>query len=341
MSIKQSGFDGFLAVMVCLVAGGIAGERTWRQVVRDCATVAAGLAAVLAALLVHGVILGFHAWWYALAGYRLSGINATSRSDWHRFGETGRIAAPTILPLVAAAVVGLVVWLVRSRRISRSTVLVPAWLCFAALGFVTGGLFHRHYWVMLTFPLAAAAALGLATITAGLDRRVGGRLAMVLIAILVAIPSLISTIRVIKLDRATVAVVADNDPRLVYNEEVGRWYAEHRTPDSTFYVLCASAGMYASADAIAPYPYLWQDGVLNAEGAQDRLIALFAGDNPPTFVVEYQRATTCNPTGEVEAQLQRRYVRRAVVGGLNILMLGDAADGILAPYGSQLRANVT
>ena len=55
MSIKQSGFDGFLAVMVCLVAGGLTGERTWRQVVRDCATVWRGCASVLAALLVHGV----------------------------------------------------------------------------------------------------------------------------------------------------------------------------------------------------------------------------------------------------------------------------------------------
>ncbi len=201
ISIKQSGFDGFLAVMVCLVAGGVTGERTWRQVVRDCAICAAGLASVLAALLVHGMILGFHAWWYALAGYRLGGINATSRSDWHRFGETSRIAAPTILPLVTLAVVGLAIWLMRSRRSSRSIVLVPAWLCFAVIGFVTGGLFHRHYWVMLTFPLAAAAAMALATITAGLTGAIGGRVSLAVVACLVAVPSLISTMRVVRLDR--------------------------------------------------------------------------------------------------------------------------------------------
>ncbi len=334
MSIKQSGFDGFLAVMVCLVAGGITGERTWRQVTRDCAICAAGLASVLAALLLHGLMLGFHAWWYALAGYRLGGINATSRSNWHRFGETSHIAAPTILPLAAVAVAGLAIWLVHSRRISRSTVLVPAWLCFAVFGFMSGGLFHRHYWVMLTFPLAAAAAMALATLTSGITGAADGRASIVAIACLVAIPSLISTMRVVRLDRADVAVVADDDPRLVYNEKVGQWYAEHRTPDSTLYVLCASAGLYASADVIAPYPYLWQDGVVNAEGAQDRLIGLFAGDNPPTFVVAFQNATTCNPTGEVEALLRLRYVRRAVIDGLSILMLGDVAGGALPPYGS-------
>ncbi len=136
------------------------------------------------------------------------------------------------------------------------------------------------------------------------------------------------------------ALVANDDPRLVPNEQVGQWYEQHRTPGSSLYVLCASAGMYAAADAIAPYPYLWQDGVVNAKGAQNRLIGLFAGDNPPTFVVEYQAAETCNPSGEVERLLRRRYVRHAVVAGIDILMFGDVADGAL-PFGSQLRLAVT
>ena len=28
-------------------------------------------------------------------------------------------------------------------------------------------------------------------------------------------------------------------------------------PGSTLYALCASAAVYAEADAIPPYPYLW------------------------------------------------------------------------------------
>ena len=136
------------------------------------------------------------------------------------------------------------------------------------------------------------------------------------------------------------AIAADDDPRLLVNERVGRWYIEHRAPNSTLYVLCASASLYAAADAIAPYPYLWQDGVVNAEGAQERLIALFAGDNPPTYVVEYQRAHTCNPTGELEGLLRRRYVHLAVVDGLDVLMLADVADVRLS-YGSQPHVTMT
>ena len=46
MSLKQSGFDGFLAVMVCVVVGGCTGERRWRQVLREAAMCFAGLVAV-------------------------------------------------------------------------------------------------------------------------------------------------------------------------------------------------------------------------------------------------------------------------------------------------------
>jgi hypothetical protein len=311
LSFKQSGFDGFLAVMVCLVAGGLTGERRWRQVLRECMVCTAGLASVLTALFLHGLLVGFGRWWYALAGYRLGGINATSRADWHRFGITSWIAAPTILPLLVAAAAGVVVWLARSRRITRSNVLLAAWVCFACLAFLTGGLFHRHYWVTLTFPLAAAAAVAIA--------KINGRLLVA--TALVVIPSLISTAQVIVLGRSAVAVEANDDQRLPVNERIGDWYIQHRTPGSTLYALCASAALYANADAIPPYPYLWYDGVINAKGAQDQLVRLFAGDDPPTFVAVYQDARACNPSGQVEALLKERYITTATVDTITILML--------------------
>jgi phosphatidylglycerophosphatase A len=315
MSLKQSGFDGFLAVMVCIVAGAFTRERTWRQMVREGAVCVAGLASVLALLLVHGAILGFRDWWYALAGYRIGGLNATSDADWHRFSITSRLAAPTMLPLAAAAVLGVVVWLVRSRRISRSQVLVPAWMCFAVLAFVTGGLFHRHYWVTLTFPFAAAAGVAI------------GRLKFAwwaaAVTLLAVIPSLISSEKVIVLDRAAASELAHDDPRLVIDERVGDWYAAHRSPGSTLYVMCASAAAYAAADAVPPFRYLWLDGVLNGKGAQQQLVQLFAGDHPPTFVAGYQSALFCNPSGEVDALLKQRYEPAQAVDGATMLRLRD------------------
>lgn len=324
MSFKQSGFDGFLAVFVCLVAGGFTRERSWREVLRECATLVSGLALVLAALVLHGVTLGFSSWWYAIAGYRLGGLNA-SDADWHRFGITARIAAPTIVPLIVAAIVGIVVWLARSRRFTRSRVLLPAWICFAVLAFLTGGLFHRHYWVTLTFPLAAAAGMAIA---ASLSPRRPARLFAV-VAALVALPSVVSTAQVIVLDRVAVATLAHDDPRLVVDERIGRWYRDHRTPGSTLLAMCASAGLYAAADAIAPYPYLWLDGVQHGKDAQTKLVELFAGDDAPTFVAMYGDADGCNPSGAVDELLNRRYITREIVSDVVVLMRRDLAPSEL------------
>lgn len=316
MSIKQSGCDGFLAVMLCILVGGLTGERRWREVLRECAVVVAGLTTVLVVLFIHGLVVGLGAWWYAIAGYRLEGINATSRADWHRFGITSRLAAPTILPLAGVAVAGVLVWLARSRKVTRSRVLIPAWICFAVVTFLAGGLFHRHYWVTLTFPIGAAAGLAVG--------KIRSQVAVITIACLVAVPSLISTMHVIVLPRAAAAMLASDDPRSLVNEQVGDWYRQNRTASSTIYALCASAGMYASADAIPPYPYLWEDGVLNGRDAQTKLEQLFAGPEAPTFVVEYQRPPSCNRSGQVATLLQERYTYRATVAGLTVLMLSGS-----------------
>ena len=315
MSLKQSGFDGFVAVTVCLLVGGLTGERRWREVLRECAVCIAGWATVMAVLLLHGILLGFGAWWYAMAGYRIGGLNA-SNADWGRFGITSRLAAPTILPLAAAAVIGVIVWLPVHPRITRKTVLIPAWMLFAVAAFVSGGLFHRHYWVTLTIPFAAAAAVAIG--------KIKGHVAIAIaVATLAVIPSLISTGRVIVLDRAAVAITAHNDPRLVVDERVARWYADKRTPGSTLYALCASAAMYAAADAIPPYPYLWLDGVQHGKGAQNKLVQLFGGAHPPTFVARYQAVRVCNPSGEVGLLLDALYRQVIDLDGAVIYELRD------------------
>ena len=87
--------------------------------------------------------------------------------------------------------------------------------------------------------------------------------------------------------------------------------------------MCASAGMYANADAIPPYPYLWLDGVQNGKDAQDKLVELFSGNDAPTFVAMYQNVRTCNPSGEVAKLLEQRYTAVTAVDGARILELRD------------------
>ena len=110
---------------------------------------------------------------------------------------------------------------------------------------------------------------------------------------------------------------------------------DHRAADSTLYVLCASAAVYAHANAIPPYPYLWQDGAQHARDAQQKLEALFAGADPPTFVAQYQRPLTCNPSGVVNSALRQRYRQVANVSGA-IMWVLRAAHPDASGFGSNV-----
>ena len=314
ISLKQSGCDGALAVIVVLLAGVLTRERHWRAMLRELAAYVSGLIAVIAVLVTHGAIVGFRNWWYAVAGYRMQGINATSSgADWQRLHQTARLAAPTIYPLAAAALGGVIVWLLFGRRLARDRLLVPAWLVFAVITFLAGGLFHRHYWVTLTFPLAVAAGVALSRIRA---RRVLG-----LLVALLALPSLISTMQVVVMPRATATFTASGDPRPITDEQVGAWFRHNAGPGETILVLCASASMYADADTVPPYKYLWEDGVLHGRNGQALLLQLLAGPHPPTYVVEYQRIAECDPSGQVAKLLRDRYRPLTTVAGRPLLTL--------------------
>lgn len=314
LSLKQSGYDGFLAVAACLIAATLTNERSRQQVARECAVLVAGLVAVMTVLVVDGAFRGLHRWWYAIAGYRLESVNGVTHPDWQRLGETAQIAAPVIGPLAIAAVVGAVRWRQHGGGVGRVHLLLPAWLAFATLAFLTGGLFHRHYWVTLTLPLAAAAGVAIS--------RWSPRRLVATATCLVALPAIISTAQVIVLHRSEVPAVASGDPRSTVDEHIATWYAEHRTATSTLYAMCASAGLYAAAKSNPPFPYLWFDGVLHARGSQQRLVEMFSGDAPPTFVAVYQDPVFCNPSGQVTAFINDRYGVVAEIDGMRILALG-------------------
>jgi hypothetical protein len=254
-----------------------------------------------------------------MAGYRLDGTNGTSRADWDKLRTTAAIASPTIIPLVAAAL-GMIGWRPRgprARRHSRISVLVPAWIVFATCVFYAGGLFHRHYWIGLTFPLALAAGIGVSRIS---SRRLANS-----VTALIAVPTVICTLQLVVMNRAGATMVASGDPRSTTNVAVAKWWQDHRQPGDSIYVLCASAAFYADADVVPPYPYLWQDGVIHGRRAQERLVAMFAGNDAPTYVVMYQPIATCNPNGRVAPLLRDRYEHVGVVDGREILRLTSSS----------------
>ena len=333
LSIKQSGYEGLLAISVWLVVALVLGWRTPREATMSVLRLGAGTASVIALLALHGAATGFSRWWFAFAGYRLESRSAVTGADWDRFFETARIARPVVWPLLALALAGIVAYIVsrlvthergeRDRDPVRASSdhrgwLVAIWCGVAAMAFATGGQFHRHYWITLTPALSAAAAVLI-------TRRIRPRVAMAL-SMAVLIPALVSAVEILRLDSDEIPAAASDDPRPVTDARLARWWDESMPAGEDIYVLCASAAFYAVADEDPPYPYLWQDNVQQVPGALETLRALLHSPAGPDFIAVYQLPDTCDPSGELGRVIAANYRPYTVATGVRILVRDDRTD---------------
>ncbi len=308
ISLKQSGFDAIATAVVAVVLTAMASREARRLAMRGVTAIVGGIATVFAVLAIHGAFTGWDRFWYAVAGYRIAQRSIATNADFGRFSVTWTIAAPIIVP-VAAAIIACLVAHWRSA-LSTSTLLLVLWTAFAVSAFAAGGQFHRHYWVILSFPVGTLAGAAVS-----LHPRAWAQATIA--ALVVSVP-LVHAVRDMRLDRDDVALKLSADSRLPRDEEVARWFNERRQPGDTLYALCASAALYANARIDPPYPYLWFDNVLQVPGAQLRLDALFSSRARPTYVAVYEPAEQCNPSGTVAESLRLDYELVERIDGIDI-----------------------
>ena len=317
MSIKQSGVDGFLAVFAWLV---LAFVFTWREraiVLRALGLLIGGFALVIGLLALHGALTGWHDWWFAFAGYRLQSRSALVGADWARFWRTLRVALPILGPMVFAALMCAATFYGdSSRRPRKEHALLILWMLAAIAAFLSGGQFHRHYWVTLTFPIGVIGAVLIASIRV--------RWHQLAVVAVVLVPALISSVRLIVLPRDQVPMRASTDPRLLYDEQLAHWYLATRGPGETMYIMCAGAAFYGNSLEVPPFPYLWYDNVLQVPGARQKLGAMLSSAaSRPTFVALYQSPNRCDLSGITSRALVTYYHPIRPVYGVQILVRND------------------
>lgn len=323
LSIKQSGYEGLLAIGLWLVIATAMHWRTPRDAAVALSRVLIGVGMVIGGLAIHGALSGFSRWWFAFAGYRLGQRSAIEGADWDRFFMTARIARPTIWPLLALIVIGAVVVTVRrSRSRSPSSIgdrtnvgaacLLWLWPVAASVAFLTGGQFHRHYWITLCPGLSALAA-GL------LARRLRPAIAFG-IAIAALVPTSVNTFKILATTDDEFPVKASGDNRPNTDEYLAAWFVAHRDPGDRLYIMCASAGFYADAHEDPVFPYLWQDNVGKVAGALDKLGALLSSPTAaPRFIAIYEDPNRCDSSGRLETVVNANYVAYADVGDIAVL----------------------
>jgi 4-amino-4-deoxy-L-arabinose transferase-like glycosyltransferase len=313
--VKQSGYDGGLAIGIWLLLAAWRGWRPAREALGALAALTLGVALMIGVAALHGALTGFHDWWFAVADYRLSVESVTTGSPSERLALLGaslRAAGPVVGPLVALALPGL--WLSLRRPETR---LLALWLGLSLTGFALGGLFHGHYYVGPLTPLCALAALALAALPARVALALG--LAVLILPAYKAWPAYTAD------GTRARSLASSSDTRIVSDGAVGRYLHAHTGPDDRVYALYADASMYLASGRRSPYPYLWFLGVQRIPGALERLRSTLAGPAAPRYIAVYQQPRTIDKsaTGGVGSILRHRYRHVATIAGVPIWRLRD------------------
>ena len=246
-------------------------------------------------MMLHAALTGFGDWWWAVAGVRLELKSALAPADYDKLRETARI----VLPIAGAAAVATVGLLARTWSRHRGALAVlAAWSLAALAAFWTGGLFHRHYWTILMYPLAVGTGAALSMLR--------GRVAVAVAAVVLVVPA-VSTARGILMGDADVARVLHADTRLVRNEEAGRWIRGNVPEGDSVWAMCASSSLYAEARRDPPVRYLWFAYYRAVPDALKEVLTLLNGDSAPRWIVQVQEPATCDPTGALGALVTSRY----------------------------------
>src|SRR5262245_30886887 len=189
--IKQSGgaFAGFgLAWIFYRRLGGAAAMKDHRRALWEGTLLLAGalvpLAAVSAVLLASGTFANFWFWTFRYAAQY--GAGEPMRDALWNLGHSSREFLPAVWPVVAAAVIALLL-LARDRELRRNRAFAVLLIVFSSLAVLLTGFHLRHHYFLLMTPamalLAGAAPFALA-------RRVVGARAGLGIAVVVVMVGL-------------------------------------------------------------------------------------------------------------------------------------------------------
>lgn len=292
---KQSAFDTLLVALATLAwrwrrepgAGG------WKRLT----VYAGGVATTVGLAMLHGALTGWRRWWFAFAGYRLTYRSVFSNPDWPSLSITAGMAIPIVLPAVLVTVAGFELY--RRQITVEAWVTLMGWLAAAMLSFVLGGLFFRHYWMILMFPLSA-----LVGIAASRAPRVTVRL--VALGVALAVP-LWSSVRLMTVPARRLGTEL-GDRRWTTDTTVGHWIRQHSASHhEQVLVLCNGVGLYGNIDSDPPFPYLWQLHLNDIPGARQLLAETMTKPDRPRFAALYNDLRWCDPSGRSAAALASNY----------------------------------
>jgi hypothetical protein len=314
LTMKQSGFDGLAVALV--IAAATPSSRLTRRAERV-GIVLAGAAAPLVASALHGLLTGWHAYWYAVVGWRLNAAAGGSRPLGLRLQDLAHTLPNGRADLWALALLAVLGAWSCARHPGLRRLVPLAWVAAAFAAFNVGGLYWPHYWVQMVPPLALLGGAG----AGALPRRGApwsqAPVALAITPVILALISLASLPSPLGPDGVAYAYRSSVD------ERVADYVDAHTPPRSPIYALVSEADLYFLAGRPSPYPYLWEAEVQQIPGAMARLERTLASPSGPRLVLVYTPATSVDRSGRLERVLVGHYrpVRTFTARGLSVVAM--------------------
>ena len=299
LTMKQSGIDG---VLVGLLA--VALTRRWKPAV----AFLTGVALPLVASALHGLAVGWPAYWTALVGYQLSAVGGEGSNTSTRLTDLGRHAGDIALGIVPVLVVALLGWRVLDRS---ARWLLAVWLVAGFVGINLGGSYWPHYFVQPLPALVVLAAVAVVGVRAGWRRWALGAV--------VTVPTLVWFAALAAMSPAGRADAIPYDALAARDDRIAAVIRASTGPDDRIYVLESEAYLYFAADREASYPYLWGKPIDKIPDALPSLRAMLAAPQRPALVVLDTPPAAVDPTGGIAADLAAHYHLETTVEGVPIL----------------------
>ncbi len=305
LAVKQSAFDVVLAIAAWLLLAWLLRWQQRRRSIADAALLAGGIGAVLGACAWHGSTLGWSEYWYAIAGFRLQSRSALSNPELDKLAISLLFIVPVLVPAFVLVLRASREVRVRSLPRRPHATLIMLWTIAATFSFATGGSFHRHYFIIVAFPLSLLAALAVEKLGRSSQRHAKIALA---IAIAAAAPFIANP-------RLILGDITDT------NVKLATWVEQQEAQRGplTIYAYCADAAIYSQIGQAPPFRYLWEDHVRFAEGAQEGLLQLLTGPDAPDYIIRVQPLTQCDESGTLAAAIEHGYVSEGKIGQAEIL----------------------
>jgi len=324
--MKQSGFDGLaIALLVALVARAPRTERAKRV-----GAVVAGAAVPLGAAAIHGAVIGWKKYWFAIYGLRAQDTLTSGVGDrLHRLGQVMPKLTEDILGLGLIALLGAALL---ARRRGRLWLLAPAWLAVALVGVNLGGLYWPHYFVQLIAPLVLLAAVAVATLSPRMPV-----LAVAAACIAVA-PVAITLVHLATTSASTRTAEVRYLAGYEKERRLARFVRDHSVPTDTIYVVGSRADLYFLADRRPPIPFLWSHSGLKTAQAKDAVLRALGERGGPKLVIAWRQPSDVDKSGSLSQVLSRRYrfLWRPTTTGPKplpaVLIARDARPGPGVPY---------